>query len=180
MSPSPAGIPESYEEHIKLMCDLLVLAFQADITRISTLVFANELSNRPYPFINVSDGHHDLSHHQNDPDKKAQIREINIFHTQQLAHLLQKLDTIEEGEGTLLDHSMIVYGSGNADGNTHSHRDLPILLAGRGGGTLKSGQHVRYPSETPLNNLWLSLLDRMDSPVERLGDSTGRLPQLDG
>jgi hypothetical protein len=177
---APEGIPQSFEEHIKLMCDLLVLAFQADITRVSTLDIANELSNRPYPFINVSDGHHDLSHHMGSAEKKAKIREINTFHVRQLAYLLEKLDAIREGEGTLLEHCMLVYGSGNADGNRHEHDDLPILVAGGGCGSLKQGRHIRYPAGTPLNNLWLSLLDRMDSPVDELGDSTGRLPGLDG
>lgn len=176
--PMPAGVPGTYEEHIKQMCDLLVLAFQADITRVSTFVFANEGSNKPYPFINVSEGHHDLSHHGNDEGKKAKIREINKFHTTQLAYLLNKMKGIKEGDGTLLDHCMIAYGSGNSDGNAHNHDNLPILIAGKGGGTLKTGRHIRYKNETPLNNLWLSLLDRMDVNLDTLGDSTGHLPDL--
>ena len=160
------------------MADLIVLAFQADVTRIVTFVMANEGSNKPYPFIGVSEGHHDLSHHRNDEAKKAKIGQINLFHTQQLAYLLERLDAVAEGEGSLLDHSMIVYGSGNSDGNRHSHHDLPILLAGRGCGTLRSGRHIRYPTETPLNNLWLSMLNRMDINLAQLGDSTGCLPEL--
>jgi hypothetical protein len=176
--PKPTGVPASYPEHLKLMCDLLVLAFQADVTRVSTFVFGNEGSNRPYPFIGVSEGHHDLSHHGNDAKKKAKIRDINKFHVTQLAYLLGKLKGIKEGDGTLLDHCMIVYGSGNSDGNAHNHDDLPILVAGGGCGTLKPGRHIKYGKETPLNNLWLSLLDRMDVKVAALGDSTGSLKGL--
>lgn len=174
----PEGPPEEYEEHIRLMGDMLVLAFQADVTRVVTFVVANEGSNRPYPFIDVPDGHHDLSHHGGDEKKKGKIREINTFHTRQFAYLLERLNSVTEGDGTLLDNSMVVYGSGNSDGNRHNHDDLPILLAGGGGGTLKTGRHVRYPAETPLNNLWLALLERMDVDVEKLGDSSGVLAGL--
>ena len=174
----PNGIPGSYQEHIRLMCDLLVLAFQADITRVATFVLANEGSNKPYPFIGVPEGHHDLSHHGNDPKKKAKIRDINRFHTTQLAYLLGKLKSIKEGDAALLDHCMIAYGSGNSDGNAHNHDDLPLILAGRGCGTIKPGRHVRYKNETPLNNLWLSVLDRMSIKMTALGDSTGALPGL--
>jgi hypothetical protein len=178
--PRPTGVPPTYQEHLRILCDLLVLAFQADVTRVSTCVFANEGSNRPYPFAGVSEGHHDLSHHENNPAKQAKIARINRFHVEQLAYFLNRLRTIREGDGTLLDHCMIVYGSGNSDGNRHNHDDLPILVAGKGGGTVRTGRHVRYPRETPLNNLWLALLDRMNSRVDQLGDSTGRLPRLDG
>lgn len=174
----PANVPPVYQDHMRLLCDLLVLAFQADITRVSTFVLANEGSNRPYPFIEVPEGHHDLSHHQNDARKQAKIAQINRFHVSQLAYLLEKLQAVREGDGTLLDHCMIVYGSGNSDGNRHNHDDLPVLVAGGGCGTLRSGRHVRYARETPLNNLWLSLLDRMGSAVDMLGDSTGRLGDL--
>jgi hypothetical protein len=170
----PAGVPTKYEEHLRLMCDLLVLAFQADLTRVCTFVFANEGSNRPYPFIGVPEGHHDLSHHGGDQKKKAKIRDINRFHVSQLAYLLTKLKSIPEGDGTLLDHCLVVYGSGNSDGNRHNHDDLPVLLAGHGCGTLRPGRHLRYPNETPLNNLWLSLLDRIQIHLPTLGDSTGR------
>ena len=178
--PRPTGVPPTYREHLRILCDLLVLAFQADVTRVSTCVFANEGSNRPYPFAGVSEGHHDLSHHENNPAKQAKIARINRFHVEQLAYLLTRLRAIREGDGTLLDHCMIVYGSGNSDGNRHNHDDLPILVAGKGGGTIRTGRHVRYGRETPLNNLWLALLDRMNSRVDQLGDSTGRLPRLDG
>ncbi len=176
--PAPASIPDSYDKHIRLMCDLLVLAFQTDVTRVCTFVLANEGSNKPYPFIDVPEGHHDLSHHGNDEKKKAKIRQINVFHTKHLAYLLTKLDSIAEGDGTLLDHAMIAYGSGNSDGNAHNHDNLPILVAGGGCGTLKSGRHVRFASETPLNNLWLSLLNRMDIDIAQFGDSTGALANL--
>ncbi len=175
---TPAAIPANFQEHIRIMCDLLVLAFQTDVTRVSTFVFANEGSTKPYPFIGVPEGHHDLSHHENNPAKQAKIRDINIFHMNQFAYLLGRLKSVPEGDGTLLDHSMIVYGSGNSDGNRHNHDDLPILLAGKGCGTLRTGRHLRYPRETPLNNLWLALLDRINSRVDGLGDSTGRLNNL--
>jgi hypothetical protein len=174
----PDSIPADYAEHIRLMCDLTALAFQADITRVVTFVLANEGSNRAYPFIGVPEGHHDLSHHGNDAAKKQKIRDINRFHAQQLAYLLQKLNSIPEGDGTLLDHSMIVYGSGNSDGDRHNHDDLPIVLAGGGCGTLKTGRHIRYANETPLNNLWVSMLNRLEIDVGQLGDSTGALPDL--
>lgn len=176
----PAGVPGMYEDHVKLMCDLLVLAFQADVTRVCTFVLANEGSNKPYPFIGVSEGHHDLSHHGGNKDKMAKIAKINRFHTTQLAYLLTKLKSVKEGDGTLLDHCMLVYGSGNSDGNAHNHDDLPVLLAGRGCGTIKTGRHVRYTKDTPLNNLWLSMLDRVKIGLPSLGDSTGRLPGLEG
>jgi hypothetical protein len=176
----PVGIPRDYADHIKLMADLLALAFQGDLTRVSTFVFANEGSNRSYKQIGIPEGHHDLSHHNNNKDKQAKLHTINQFHISMVAYLLGKLQGIQEGDGTVLDHSMIVYGSGNSDGNAHNHDDLPILLMGKGGGTLKPGRHVRYAKETPLMNLHLSLLDRMGAPVPTQGDSTGRLNSLEG
>lgn len=176
----PAGIPATYQEHLRLLCDLMVLAFQADITRVCTFVLANEGSNRPYREINVPEGHHDLSHHANDAKKKAKIRDINRFHVSQVSYLLTRLKAIKEGDGTLLDHCMIAYGSGNSDGNAHNHDNLPILVAGKGCGTLKTGRHLVFPKETPLNNLWVGLLDRMSVKVTTLGDSTGALPGLGG
>ncbi|MCE9532347.1 MAG: DUF1552 domain-containing protein [Planctomycetes bacterium] len=175
---APTQIPAVYEEHVKLMYDLVVLAFQADVTRVATCVLANEGSNKPYPFIGVSEGHHDLSHHGNDAKKKEKIRDINTFHVKNLAVFLAKLKSIPEGDGTLLDHCMIAYGSGNSDGNAHNHDDLPILLAGGGCGTIKTGRHIKFAKETPLNNLWVSLLDRMSIKVGNLGDSTGSLQGL--
>jgi hypothetical protein len=175
----PAGIPQDFQEHIRLMCDMMVLAFQGDLTRISTFMFANEGSNKSYAFMGVPEGHHDLSHHGGDPKKHEKIKQINKFHIEQFAYILGKLKAIREGNGTLLDNTMIVYGSGISDGNRHNHDDLPILLAGKGAGTVKPGRHIKY-SPQPLNNLYLSMLDRLGVPTDRLGDSTGRLPKLDG
>ena len=174
----PQSAPADLEEHFRLMCDLLVLAFQADVTRVATFMFGREGSEQQYPMVGISEGHHELTHHRNDPAKIAKIRTINTFHIEQFAYLLGKLKAIPEGDGTLLDNCMIAYGSGNSDGNRHNHDNLPILLAGKGGGTLKTGRHVRYPKETPLNNLWLAMLDRMGAPTEQLGDSTGVLEGL--
>ena len=162
------------------MADLLVLAFQADLTRVATFVFANDGSNRSYREIGVPEGHHDLSHHGNDPTRQARIKAINRFHVEQYAYLLGRLKAIPEGAGTLLDHSMIVYGSGISDGNAHTHHDLPILVAGRGNGTIRPGRHVRLAPETPLANLHLALLGRMGVPVASFGDSSGPLPLLGG
>ncbi len=175
----PDAAPAGYPEHLRTLCDLLVLAFQADVTRVSTFLFANEFSNRPYLCIDVHEGHHDLSHHENKADKLAKISVINRFHVGQFAYLLGKLKAVREGEGTLLDHCVIAYGCGNSDGNRHNHDNLPMLLAGGGGGSIKPGRHIRYPDGTQLMNLWLSMLDRMGAPAESLGDSTGRLKSLE-
>ena len=175
---APAGQPDNYAEHLRLLSDMLVLAFQADVTRVCTFVFANEASNRSYPDLGVNEGHHELSHHGHDPEKIRKVRAINQFHVGQLAYLLKRLKGIREGDGTLLDHCMIAYGSGNSDGDRHNHDDLPILLAGGGGGTIATGRHVRFKDETPVTNLWASLLERMDVRVPFIGDSTGPLAAL--
>ncbi len=175
--PRPAGVPKDYAEHVRLMFDLLVLAFQTDTTRIATFMFANEGSGRPYPFLGVPEGHHYLSHHGKDPDKLDKLRRINRFHIEEFARMLKRLKETKEGERSILDNSMIVYGSGISDGDRHNHDDLPVLLVGKGGGTIDTGRHVAY-SPQPLNNLYLSMLDRMGVPRERLGDSTGRLEKL--
>ncbi len=177
---APSGAPRDFSEHVRLMSDLLVLAFQADVTRIATFMFANAGSNRSYPSVDVKQGHHSLSHHGNAKDKLEMIAKINQHHVAQLAYFLDKLKATPEGDGNLLDQSMILYGCAISDGNRHNHDDLPMLLAGGGGGTIRSGRHVRYEKETPAANLFLSMLDRMDAPVESLGDSTGRLKRLDG
>lgn len=174
----PAGVPKDYGQHLRMMADMMVLAFQADLTRVATFAFANEGSNRSYSFMGVPEGHHDLSHHEHKPEKREKIAKINRFHMDQFAYLLGKLRSIKEGSGTLLDHCMLLYGSGIADGNAHAHHDLPILMAGRGCGTLKTGRHIVYKRETPLNNLFLAMLERMGVPVPTLGDSTGKLGQL--
>ena len=175
----PDGVPNDIEQHVKLMYDLLVLAFRTDTTRVATFMLANEGSNRTYPMVGVSEGHHQLSHHQANQDKIAKIRKIDKYLTTQFAYFVEQLRSVSEGEGTLLDHSLILYGSGLSDGNRHRHDDLPILLAGRGGGTVTPGRHLVTASETPLNNLFLSLLDRVGAPTDQLGDSTGRLTGLD-
>jgi hypothetical protein len=174
----PTGIPKDYEQHVRLMYDLLTLALQTDSTRIASFIMAHDGSNRSYPFIGVSDGHHDLSHHGNDEGKKQKIAKINGFHISQFSYFLQKLKSVKEGEGTLLDNCMIVYGSGIGDGNRHNHDDLPVLLAGKGGGSIQSGRHVRFESNTPMTNLYLSMLERVGAPAQRIGDSTGMLGQL--
>ena len=179
----PAGVQapdlfEEFEEHVRLMFDMLVLAFQTDSTRVATFLVSHEGSNRAYPFIGVNDGHHDLSHHFGNATNIEKITKINCFHTRQFAHFLDKLKSIKEGEGSLLDNCMIVYGSGISDGNRHNHDDLPILLAGKGGGTITPGRHLKVDHRTPLNNLFLSLLDRLGAPATQFGDSTGKFPAL--
>ena len=178
LAAKPSGIPQDPGEHIRLMSDMVVLAMQSDLTRISTFMFANDGSNRSYRNIGISEGHHELSHHGNDAAKQDKIRQINRFHITQLAYMLEKMKSINEGEGTMLDNSMVVFGAGISDGNRHNHNDLPILLAGGGAGTLKTGRHIRYEKDTPLNNLFLAMLDRVGVPADTLGDSTGRLEQL--
>lgn len=174
----PTGIPggpDGFEQHIRLMYDLQVLAFQTDTTRISTFLVAFDGSNRPYKSIGVGEGHHDLSHHGKDEAKKQKLAKINHFHTTQFAYFLDKLRSIPEGDGTLLDNCMIVCGSGISDGNAHNHDDLPILLAGKGGGAFNPGRHIVFEKETPLTNLYLTMMDAMQLPVDRIGDSTGKL-----
>jgi hypothetical protein len=175
----PQGIPDDIGEHIRLLFDLIALSFQCDLTRICTFMYANEGSTRSYPSINVPDGHHDLSHHGGDPKKHAKLKIINRFHIEQFAYLLAKLKATKEGSGNVLDHSMIIYGSGISDGDRHNHDNLPILLCGKGGGTIKSGRHLKVTPQ-PLNNLYLSMLDKVGTPIARLGDSTGRLTSLEG
>lgn len=174
----PGGVPRELDEHVRLMFDLLAIAFETDTTRVATFMLANEGSNRSYPMIGVNDGHHHLSHHQNKEDWIASIKKIDKYLVTHFAKFLEKLKNTSEADGNLLDHSMIVYGSAISDGNRHNHNDLPILLAGRGSGTITSNRHLVYPKDTPLNNLFLSMLDRLGAPVDQLGDSTGRLDRL--
>ncbi len=176
--PAPSGIPKSVQDHMRLMADLMVIAFQTDITRVATLPLSNDGSNRAYKFIDVPEGHHDLSHHGSDPVKLKKIAKINTFYMEQFAYLVGKLMAAKEADGsTLLDNIMLVYGSGLGDGNRHNHDDLPILLVGKGGGTIQSGRHLDFPkrSDTPLMNLYLALFERMGVPTKRFGDSTGVL-----
>ncbi|MGK0238269.1 MAG: hypothetical protein ACI92G_001734 [Candidatus Pelagisphaera sp.] len=165
----------TYEEYIRLMYDMQVLAFQSDSTRISTFIVAHDGSNRPYPQIGIKDGHHDLSHHRNSEEKKAKLAQINRFHTTQFAYFLERLKSVQEGDGSLLDNCIIQYGSCISNGNDHLHNNLPVILAGGGGGALKSGRHVRLNEETQMTNLYRSMLEVMDAPVEVMGDSTGKL-----
>jgi hypothetical protein len=177
----PDSTPGGFEAHVRLMYDLLVLAFQTDSTRVATYMLANEGSNRVYSMVDVSEGHHTLSHHGDKAEKTSQIRKIDRYLAAQFAYFLDKLRSVREGERTLLDNSMIVYGSGLGDGNSHQHHDLPILMAGGGGGTIQTGRHIVFPSKTPLNNLFLSMLDRVGAlGIDQLGDSTDRLTQLEG
>ena len=174
----PNQIPRELDDHIRLMFDLLAMSFETDTTRVATFMLANEGSNRSYPMVGVNDGHHQLSHHQNKEDFIAPLKKIDKYLVSHFARFVEKLKNTPEGDGSLLDHSMIVYGSAISDGNQHNHNDLPILLAGSGSGTIATNRHLVYPKNTPLNNLFLSLLDRMEAGVDRLGDSTGRLDRL--
>ncbi len=172
----PSGVPEDVEEHIKLMYDLLALAWQTEITRISTFMVAKELSNAVYPKSGVRDSFHILSHHSNNEDNKARFAVLNRYHATLFAHFLDRLAKLPDGDGTLLDHSLILYGSGMSDGNSHNHDPLPIVLAGHGGGTLRGNQHLRQKELTPMSNLLATLLQKLGCPEEHFGDSTGQLP----
>jgi hypothetical protein len=174
----PDGIPTKFSEHFRLMCDMMVLAFRMDVTRISTLMVAREGSNRTFPEIGISDGHHTVSHHGHDADKIAAVKKIDHFHMEQYAYFLGQLKAVKEGEGTLLDNCMVLMGAGIADGNQHSHYDLPIILAGKAGGALKTGQHLTYPKQTPLCNLYLAMFDTLGVKADRFGDSNNRLQGL--
>ena len=177
-APRPTGVPPLFRDHFRLLADLLVLAFQADLTRVSTLVFGVEGSRRTFPEIGITDEHHGISHHSNRPELVEQHARINRFHVGEFAYFVGKLKAVKEGDGTLLDNCMVLYGGGNSDGNRHTHHDLPLVLAGRGGGTIKPGRHLVYPGETPVTNLFLAMLDRMGLPTDRFGDSTGVLSGL--
>ena len=175
----PLGIPEDFEEHLLLMCDLMVLAFETDSTRASTFMLTKEATDRNYPWLGFTDGHHELSHHANDPVKNRKIREIDRYHISILAYMVEKMMSIEEANGsTLLDNSMILYGSGISDGDRHDHINLPVLLVGKGGGTMKAGQHQKFHRETPMSNLLLAMLQQAGVPIQSFGDSTEPLPGL--
>jgi hypothetical protein len=174
----PAGAPENFEQHARLLADLVALALQADLTRVVTFVLGNDGSNRSYREVGVPEGHHDVSHHGNDPIKQDKLRRINRLHVGQFGYLMGRLKTIPEGAGTLLDHCLLVYGSGISDGDRHNHEDLPILLAGGDGALHNGGRHVRYRGGVPLCNLYLALLGVFGVAAERFGDSTGRLAGL--
>ena len=172
----PGGVPQSFAEYSAMMFDLLALAYQSDLTRVGTFLYGRELSNRSYPEVGVAEPHHPLSHHQDRPEY-LELARVNVFHTTLFAHFLERLGTTPDGDGSLLDHSMILYGGGISNSDLHLHHDLPILLAG-GADLFGGGRHVRFAQETPLTNLHLTLLDKMGVPVERLGDSTGQVDVL--
>ena len=173
----PAGVPESFDEHAKLMFDLAALAFQTDMTRVFTFMFAREFSSRSYPEIGVPEGHHALSHNIVDPEAVQNQIKINGYHITLFRYFAQKLASMPDGDGSVLDQSVLVYGSGISNGNTHAHDDLPILAVG---GLFKGGRHLRFAKDTPLSNLHATVLDKMNVPAERVGDSTGLLKGLSG
>jgi hypothetical protein len=175
---APAGIPFVFEDHINIMFDLLALAYQADITRVFTFMMARELSNRTYPQVNVSEGHHAVSHHQNRPEKLAMNARIQRYHVGLFKGFLDKLDSIEDGDGSLLDHTILLYGSNMSNSNAHDHYPLPNFVVGGGSGRMKGGQHIKCPDHTPMTNLTLTVLHKADVPVESLGDSTGTIAEI--
>jgi Protein of unknown function (DUF1552) len=168
----PVDVPDSFDEYTKMMLDLVALAYQADITRVFTMIFARELSSRTFAHIGIADQHHALSHHRNDPELIAKKAKIDVYHAQLLSYFLTRLQSTRDGDGSLLDHSLILYGGGMGDGNLHRHFDLPCLLAGNLGGQFKTGRHLPFPDKTPMTNLLLTILDKAGTPVEKLGDST--------
>lgn len=169
---------ETYEQHMQLMYDVMALAFQTDSTRVATFIVAHDGSNRPYPTIGIRDGHHDLSHHREDADKKNKLAQINRYHTAQFARFLDRLKAIPEGDGTLLDNCMIQYGSALSNGDKHSPENLPILVAGHGGGRIATGRHVRVEEKTPMTNLYRSMLGAAEVRTEKIGDSTGKIDEV--
>jgi hypothetical protein len=171
----PIGAPEAYEDHAKLMFDLIALAYQADITRVFTFTLGKEQTNQPYPQIGVNDAHHAVSHHQNDPVKLEKGAKINKYHVELLSHFLNKLKATPEGDGNLLDHSMVLHGGGISDADAHSHINLPVVLVGGGGGSLKGGRSVSYRAGTPMNNLHMALLEKVGVHTEKFGDATEAL-----
>jgi hypothetical protein len=177
---SPVGIPDSFDEHVKLMFDLQWLAYQADITRVFTFMMGREVCSRTFPELGISEPHHGLSHHRDDAEQLAKVAKINTYQAGLFGSFLERLRSTPEGDGTMLDHSMILYGAGLSNPNIHSHLDLPLLVAGGGSGQLTGGRHLQYPLNTPMTNLLLSLLDKAGVPAEQLGDSTGRLDFLTG
>ncbi len=174
----PAGVPATYAEHAKLMFDLLLLAYQTDLTRVSTFMLAREISGRTYPEIGVPDSHHPTSHHRDDPTLYEKVAKINTFHLTLFSHFLEKARATPDGDGTLLDHMVMLYGAGMSDSNRHDNKGLPLVLVGGGSGQLKPAGHIRYAERTPITNLHLTILDKMGVPVDRMSDSTGKLELL--
>lgn len=174
-APRPVGVPAEYGAHVKLLFDMMTLAFQTDSTRIISFMYSNAGSNRPYRNLSIKDGHHNISHHGGSRGKQASISKINHYHVTLLRHLLTRLSTVKEGDGSLLDNCMIMYGSGIADGNSHAHKDLPICMFGGSGAGVKTGRHLRLRSGTPLTNLYRSMLERVGAPVDKFSDSNGKV-----
>ena len=174
------GIPDTFAEHARVMLDLQVLAFQADLTRVVTFMMSREVSPRTYPELGIPDPHHGLSHHQNRPEQMAKLAKLNRHHVEQLAYFMEKLEATPDGDGTLLDQVLIQYGCGISDGNQHLHVNLPVLVAGGAAGAVEGGRHLRVAEETPLTNLQLAVLEKLGVPTEKLGDSTGVVKHLSG
>ncbi|MDA0206952.1 MAG: DUF1552 domain-containing protein [Acidobacteria bacterium] len=175
----PYGVPSDFAEHFRLMSDMITVAFQADLSRVLTFLVTREGTSRPYREIGIRDGHHPCTHHRNNPELIEKVTKINTYHVEQFAAWMQRLKGIDEGGSSILDNSMIVYGAGLADGNRHTHHDLPVMIVGGGGGTLKTGRRVVYRRETPISNMYLSMMDRMGLHMEQFADSTGHLNGLD-
>ena len=174
----PTNVSASWEDHVKLMFDLQVLALQGDMTRVITFLLAREGSTRTYTQIGVPEAHHPVSHHSNDAENLTKLAKINAYHTALFTYFLEKLQVAREGEGSLLDHCIYVFGSGMGNPNVHDHKNLPIVVAGGGAGRLKGGRHIKLPQLTPVANLWLTLMEKLDVPIESFGDSTGRIEQM--
>lgn len=174
----PYGIPADFAEHFRMMSNMMAIAFQADQTRIITFLMTREGSSRPYRELGIPDGHHPLTHHRNQPDLMEKVRQINTYHVQQFASFVEKMKSTKDGDGTLLDNCMLVYGAGLSDPNAHLHEDLPTIIVGKGGNYFKTGRRIIARRETPMCNLFLTMMDRMGVPVEHFGDSTGRLEGL--
>jgi hypothetical protein len=174
----PAGIPDGFEPHVRLLYDLQLLAYRSDLTRVITFMYGREQGGRPYPQIGVPEPHHALTHHQNDPVKMEKCTLIQTYHVKLFADYLESLRATPDGDGSLLDHVILLYGSGLSNSDRHTHGPLPTLLLGGGAGTLKGGRHLVYPEDTPLTNLQLTLLNKMGVPTEKLGDSSGPFKEL--
>lgn len=175
---SPVGIPDAHDVHTKLMFDLMTIAFQTDLTRIATFMMAREVSYRTFPMLGIAEGFHPASHHQNNADRLENLTKINTYHVSLAAHFLEKLKATQDGDGTLLDHSLVLYGSGMSNSNIHNHSPLPVFVAGGAAGRLKGGRHLMYPENTPMSNLLLSILQKSGVTVDSVGDSTGPLREL--
>jgi len=175
---SPTGIPDDHQEHTKLMFDLMAIAYQANITRISTFMMAREVSYRTFPMLGISEGFHPASHHQNNPARLENLTKINTYHVSLMAYFLGKLKATPDGDGNLLDHSLILFGSGMSNSNVHNHSPLPVFVAGGAAGKLRGGRHLKYPEGTPMANLLLTILNKAGIPQDRVGDSTGLLTEL--